>query len=152
MLRSKKLWMTLTVAVLAMGCLWMTPSKATGASGSKGVSCVVDVVVETTGQTGAKSTTSYHKEFTLLDGELFSDDFSSATRFRFFDASLTRLNGEWTLSADWDADTSVFNTVVVRTAAIIPNGQKIGKTAGVHDFYTSNQHVQTSWTIAMVEN
>lgn len=152
MLRSKKLWTTLTVALLAMGCLWLAPTKATGASGAKSVSCVVDVVVATTGTTGATATTTYHKEFTLLEGETFSDDFSNATRFRFFDASLTRANGEWTLSADWDADTSVFNTVVVRTAATIAGGQKVGKSAGVHNFFTSNQAVETTYSIVIVEN
>lgn len=152
MLRSKKLWTILTVAMLAVGCLWMTPSKATGASGSKGVTCVVDVTVATTGSTGATSTTTYHKEFTLLDGESYSDDFSNATRFRFFDASLSRANGEWTLAADWDADTSVFNTVVVRTGAVITGGQKVGKTGGIHDFYTTGQHVQTTYSIVITEN
>lgn len=151
MLRSKKLWTVLTAALLVVGCLSLTPSKATGASGSKGVSCVVDVVVATTGSTGFTSQTTYHKEFTLLEGEFFSDDFSNATRFRFFDAGLSKVNGEWTLSADWDADTSVFNTVVVRTAATIAGGQKTGKTGGVHDFYTTGQHVQTTYSIVITE-
>ena len=152
MLRSKKLWTTLAVAVMALGCLWMAPSKATGANTPKGVSCVVDVVVTTTGSTGVPIQTTYHKEFTLLEGERLSDDFSNATRLRFFDASLTRLNGEWTLAVDWFADTTVFNSVDVATSAIIPNGQKTGKNVGTHDFWTTGSHTQTSYSIVCVAN
>lgn len=152
MLHSIKHGMMLAIAFLTVGCLWFAPTIVTGASGAKSVSCIVDVVVETTGSTGAKSQTTYHQEFTLLEGESFSDDFSNATRFRFFDATLSRANGEWTLSADWDADTSVFNTVVVRTVATIAGGQKIGKSVGTHNFFTTNQSVETTYSIVIVEN
>lgn len=148
MLRSKKLWTMLTVATLAMGCLWMVPSKATGASGSKGVTCVIDVVV----QTGPTLQTTYHKEFTLLEGETFSDDFSSATRMRFFDASLTKVSGEWIMDVDWYADTTTFNTVEMRTAAIIPKGQKSTKTAGTHNFWNSTTSSETGYSVVCTVN
>lgn len=148
MLRSKALWTTLTVALLAVGCLWISPSKATGAGGAKGVTCVVDVVV----QTGPSQQTAYHKEFTLLEGEVFSDDFSTATRFKFFDASLTKVNGEWIMAVDWFADTTVFNSVELRTAVTIPNGQKTAKTAGTHTFTNSTTNSETGYSIVCVAN
>ncbi len=148
MLRSKRVWTVLVVAMLAIGSLWMAPGKATGASGSKGVTCVIDVVV----QTGATLQTTYRKEFTLLEGETYSDDFSTATRMRFFDASLTKVNGEWIMSVDWYADTTVFNTVELRTAVVIPSNQKVGKTAGTHNFWNSTTSSETGYSIACVVN
>ena len=148
MLRSKKLWTALTVAMLAIGCLWMTPSKATGAGRAKGVTCVIDVVV----QTGASTQTTYHKEFTLLEGETYSDDFSTATRMGFFDAGLTKVNGEWIMDVDWFADTTTFNSVDMRTAVVIAKGQKTAKTAGTHIFTNSSTSSQTGYSVVCVAN
>ena len=150
MLRSKKLLSFVMVALLATACLYFA-KPATGAS-TKRVTCVINMVVETKGSGGGVSTTSYQKEFSLTDGQTISDDFSTATRFRFMDAGLTKVAGEWVMDVSWFADTSVFNAVDLSTQVAIANGQKTNKSAGRHSFFTSGQEVTTTYSIVCTLN
>ncbi len=113
---------------------------------------MINMVVETRGSTGAVSTTSYQKEFTLAEGQTITDDFSTATRFRFMDAALTRANGEWVMQVAWSADTSVFNAVDLNTSVSIANGQKSNKSEGRHAFFTTGQSVTTTYSIVCTAN
>ena len=112
--------------VLFSGLVANRPASAKGSKSPQAVIlCVADVVVETRDQSGTViSTESYHKDFSISDGSFFSDDFSTATRFKFFDAAMTTTLGESKISIDWFADISVFNAVDISTAVTIPKGRK----------------------------
>ncbi len=114
--------------------------------------CVADVVVETRDQSGTVlSTEAYHKDFSMTDGTFFSDDFSTFTRFKFFDAAMTTNLGASKVSIDWFADVTVFNAVDVSTSVTIPKGQKEGSTSGIHTFYTSTGSTQTTYSLTCLK-
>ncbi len=117
-----------------------------------GVDCVVDVVVETRNSTGTVVLAErYSKEFSLVDGSFFFDDFSTRTRFKFFNASLVRSNGDSTIEIDWYADVTVFNSVDIATSVILADGQKQGRSAGEHTLYTSTNSTTTRYSLSCVE-
>lgn len=152
MLNSKKFWAPAAVASLAVILLAFTFVPASGQGGRRArVQCVVDMLVET--QSGASvSTVPYHAEFQLDEGEVFSDDFSTATRFKFFDAALSKVNNDWVMSIDWFADTTVFNSVDFRTDVILPNGQKSSLSSGSHTFFNSTSSTKTTFSIVCTRN
>lgn len=115
--------------------------------------CSIDVVVETRGSTGvAASTETYHRDFFLLEGASYSEDFSTRTRFKFFDARYEKINGDKTVSADWFADVTVFNSVDLATSVTLEDGDKRGKSTGSHILYTSNGSTKTTFTLSVIEN
>jgi len=76
----------LSVAVLAVTTCGVRPSQAHAArlADDHGIFCVIDVTVESRDQAGlVVGTEVYSKEFFLREGESFSDDFSTRTRFKF---------------------------------------------------------------------
>ena len=78
---------------------------------------------------------------------------STRIRFKFFTASLEKINGESKISVNWYADVSVFDSVDFNTSVILANGQKSGKVAGDHTLYTSNNKATTTdFSLSCVEN
>ena len=118
-----------------------------------GLACTIDVVVETRNQTGlVVSTETYHREFVLREGETFSDDFSTRTRFKFFDATFAQVDGEKIVSASWFADVTVFNSVEFDTVVSLEDGAKRGRSTGQHTLFTSTSSTTTRYTLTCVEN
>lgn len=93
---------------------------------------------------------SYVKDFQVGVDAPFSDDFSSAIRFRFFDAFLTIDNGLPVVSIAFDADVSVFNAVAFGDS--LPIHDHHGETrSGNSAFFSSspfsNGSHRTSYTL-----
>ena len=80
---------------------------------------------------------SYVKDFVVSADAPFSDDFSSATRFRFFDAYLTVEAGDPVVTIVFDADVSVFNTVDFTANLKVKNENKGDTISGDSGFFTS---------------
>lgn len=153
MVYMKKSALLVAVLTTVLGGMLLSHANAARPESGNGMTCVMDVVVESRNQTGVLiGTETYHKEFSLLEGEAFSEDFSTRTRFKFFDASLTKLNGEKTVAIDWFADVTVFNSVDFRTSVVLSNGDKDGQSAGEHTLYTSSGSTTTSYSLSCVEN
>ena len=129
-----------------------TPATAV-ADGGGGFACVVDVVVETKSSTGlVVGREVYHKEFTLDEGATLFDDFSTRTRFKFFNAAVQKLDGDVTLAINWFADVSVFNSVDFDTEVTLSNGQKSGVSTGRHTLYLSSSSITTTYRLSCKEN
>lgn len=153
MLQVKGALLNLAVAfAIASGSLLSQSTEAL-AEGGNGISCVMDVTVESRNQTGdVVSREIYQKAFVIQEGETFFDDFSTRTRFKFFTASLQKENGDKTVAINWFADVTVFNSVDFDTSATLADGQKSGKTTGRNTVYTSNGSTTTQFSLACVEN
>lgn len=136
------------VAGLAVSGL-VTEAVATPGGAKNTVACVLDVTVETINQTGVVvGSEVYHKEFSLVNGGFFSDDFSTRTRFKVMDAAMTTANGKSTISMDWFADVTVFDSVDVSTSVVLGGARKDGTSTGSHTFYTSNSSTRTTYTLS----
>jgi hypothetical protein len=141
---SKKLVTSFAIVVAAIVGILLVSGQRAVADRASGVSCVMDVMV---------GSEIYHKEFVLQEGETFFDDFSTRIRFKYFTASLEKINGESKISVNWYADVSVFDSVDFNTSVTLANGQKSGKVAGDHTLYTSNNKATTThFSLSCVEN
>lgn len=79
---------------------------------------------------------SYKKDFVVLPGDSFFDDFSTAVRFGDFTAT-TRLEGADTVvDISYYNETSVFDTVQFKTQATLRGGNEPGAASGEHIFTT----------------
>lgn len=150
--RMKRIGLSCFVLCIAVAGVLSFRTHEARADKDSGVTCFVDVVVETRGSTGAISRESYQKAFVLTEGGSFSDDFSTRTRFKFFDAFLEKVDGANTISINWYADVTVFNSVDFDTSVVLANGQKSGTSSGRHTFYTSGSSTTTYFTLTCVEN
>lgn len=112
-------------------------------SGGNGIPCVLEVVVETRGSTGAVSTKRIHREFVMQEGQTISEDLSPRTRFEFLDAAMVKDNGDKTTSVNRFADTSVFHSVDFETSVLPEAGDKSGRAVGSNTFYTSTLGIRT---------
>ena len=120
--------------------------------GDKGVACLIDVVVESKNSAGTVvSREVYSKAFTIDEGGTFTDDFSTRTRFKFFTANMTKVEGEKTVAINWFADVTVFNSVDLDTAVSLEDGQKTGKATGRHTLYVSGGSTTTTYTLSCSE-
>ncbi len=79
----------------------------------------------------------YTKDFLVSPGTPFSDDFSTATRFRFFDATVARVNGVPEVAAVFDADVDVFNAVDFGTVLKVKDESNGETQTGNSSFFTS---------------
>lgn len=122
----KKLLVSIAAAGLAV-------SMNANASELRAVACSVSVdyslnrVVRST----------YHKDFVIALGVAFSDDFSTVTRFRFFDASTQLVNGDTVVSISYFNDVGVFDSVDFGTTLTLRNGRDAETTTGSNSFFTS---------------
>ncbi|TXH72320.1 MAG: hypothetical protein E6Q88_06475 [Lysobacteraceae bacterium] len=98
-------------ALLTTACAVGFAMPVFAASGSGGdndaMACTVSVEYLRSGT----ARLTYNKDFVVGPNSPFSDDFSSATRLRFFDATVTYVDGIPEVSAVFDADVDVFNAV-----------------------------------------
>lgn len=108
-----------------------------------GIACVLDIVVETRGSTGAVSTKRIQREFVMQEGQTISEDLSTRTRFEFLDAAMVKEKGDKTTSVNRFADTSVFHSVDFETSVLPEDGDKFGRAVGSNTFYTSTLGIRT---------
>lgn len=153
MFASKKSLLGVVALFSTAFAVLLSPTGDVMAFKDEGVSCVVDVVVETRNQAGTVvGREAYQKEFVLEEGGQLFDDFSTRTRFKFFTATFNRNDGETTIAIDWFADVTVFNSVDFSTAVVLSDGQKSGKSIGQHTLYTSGGSTTTRYSLSCVEN
>lgn len=126
-----------TKALLFVACVagFATPSfAATGPGGDNDtMACSVTVAYLRSGALRL----SYVKDFEVSPTAPFSDDFSTATRFRFFDATVTYVNGIPEVSAVFDADVDVFNAVQFGFTVKVRDESKGETESGYNTFFTS---------------
>ena len=79
---------------------------------------------------------SYQNSFVVDTVTPFSDDFSTFTRFKFFDATTTKKQGVSTVKIAYFNDVGVFNSVDF-TAQLSLREDRSESTEGDYTFYTS---------------
>jgi hypothetical protein len=93
----------------------------------------------------------YQKDFILTPGAVFTDDFSTVTRFRFFDAATHLDDGDTVVTISYFNDVGVFEFVDFRTRLKIRDDGKVETNSGTHTYFTSlgtaGEHT-TDYTLA----
>lgn len=79
----------------------------------------------------------YTREFLVSPTAPFTDDFSTATRLRFFDATVARIDNEPHVAVVFDADVDVFNAVQFGTTLKVRDENKGDTQSGHNSFFTS---------------
>lgn len=79
---------------------------------------------------------TYQKDFLVVEGVAFMDDFSTATRFKTFAAGVAKDGGNVVVSIDYFNDVGVFHSVGFNTTMTMHT--KLESTSGSNAFYTSN--------------
>ncbi len=103
-----KLFNALLIAAAATALT--TPAMAeSGSSNEANDTMACTVTVEH--KRGNVTNLVYTRDFVVAPSTPYSDDFSTATRFRFFDATVARVNGSPEVVFVFDADVDVFNAV-----------------------------------------
>jgi hypothetical protein len=116
--------------------------QAADAAASDPLAC--SIAVTTT--LNSVATLAYTRDFTVSTTTPFSDDFSTATRLRFFDASVTIEAGTPVVAIQLDADVSVFDTVDFSTSLKLRDAHG-ETTSGTSSFFTSNRAIRTEYTL-----
>ncbi len=96
--------------VVAATAVLSTPAMAESGSGNETnntMACTISVEYKRANVT----TLVYARDFVVSPGTPYSDDFSTSTRLRFFDASVENVNGTPEVAFVFDADVDVFNAV-----------------------------------------
>jgi hypothetical protein len=135
----------LTLFVIPVAVLLLP--QAAQAAGNDTFACTVSVEYTLNNV----STLTYVRAFQVGPTAPYSEDFSTATRFRFFDASVADVGGVPVVSIIFDADVSVFNTVDFGAKLKVRdrNGES---TSGDNAFFTSgptggSAH-RTNWSLS----
>jgi hypothetical protein len=79
----------------------------------------------------------YQKDFVLTPDAAFTDDFSTVTRFRFFDAATHLDDGDTVVTISYFNDVGVFEFVDFRTQLKIRDDGKVETNSGAHTYFTS---------------
>lgn len=79
---------------------------------------------------------SYTKDFVVLPGDSFFDDFSTAIRFGDFTATTRLVGADTVVDISYYNETSVFDTVQLKTQTTLRNGNDPGNATGEHIFTT----------------
>ncbi len=80
---------------------------------------------------------SYQKAFTVTPGAAFSDDFSTATRQKFFTASTLLDAGKTVVGINYFNDVGVFDAEEFSTKLTLNKAGVLESTSGSHTFSTS---------------
>ncbi|MFZ5635075.1 MAG: hypothetical protein ACOY82_00665 [Pseudomonadota bacterium] len=102
-LRSLRTALALLLAAFAL--------HASAETGSNPLNDTMDCTIAVEYKRSNVSRLVYQKAFRVAPDAPFADDFSTATRFRFFDATVSRVDGVPEVAVVFDADVDVFNAV-----------------------------------------
>ena len=129
MTNTRQLIIGLFMAAISVAPMAANASEPRTAACSVSVTYLLNNVVRST----------YVKDFVVSPGAPFSDDFSTVTRFRFFDASATlAADGKsTTVSINYYNDIGVFESVDFDTALTLHDDKSPESTAGRHSYWSS---------------
>ena len=110
---------------------------AIGTATASGVPDAMNCSVTVTYALSGVPRLAYTKDFTVTTATRFSDDFSTATRIRWFDASLALDNGTPVVAMHFDADVSPFNAVSFDASLRVKDERHGETSSGSNSFYSS---------------
>lgn len=121
-----------------------TPAMAATGSGNEAndtMACTVSVEHKR----GSVTTLAYTRDFVVAPSAPYTDDFSTSTRFRFFDATVARVNGSPEVAFVFDADVDVFNAVNFGSVLRVHNESGGETLTGSSSFFGSTVGSQRSF-------
>lgn len=131
-----KLFNTLLVAATATATAFAAPAMAAAGPGNEANDTMAcDITVEH--MRGNVMSLTYTRDFLVAPSTPYSDDFSTATRFRFFDATVERIDGSPVVTFIFDADIDVFNSVNFGSALKVRDENKGESLSGTSSFFGS---------------
>jgi hypothetical protein len=80
---------------------------------------------------------SYQKDFVVAPTAPISDDFSTFTRFKFFDASTRRESGASVVDISYYSDVGVFDSIDFRTKLTLRDDKASETASGSHTYFAS---------------
>ena len=117
------------------------------AGGVRPVACSVSIDYYLNGVLRAP----YQKDFVVRPGVAFEDDFSTATRFNFFEATTRQEGNDTVVSISLFRDVGVFDGIDLRTEVVLRNGNDRAEARGNNALITSrptNLDHQTFYTVS----
>jgi len=124
--------MKILMAAAAVASIGTSP--ATNAGEPRGVTCTVTLTYMLNGTVRAP----YANVFTVLDGATFEDDFSTATRFRFFTATARpEADKSVTVMISYYNDVGVFEAVDFTTQVRVADDRAPVTNSGSHTYWSS---------------
>lgn len=112
--------------------LWAAAPAEVNAASGNGLNCSIDVTYRHTNAGTVFSTQTYSRAFEVSDAAPFSDDFSTPTRFKSFNATAATARGTTVVTADFFNDVGVFSTVAFTTQVTVSGGT--ATQAGSHSY------------------
>lgn len=79
----------------------------------------------------------YNRDFLVGPTSPYTDDFSTATRLRFFDATVSRIDNMPQVAVVFDADVDTFNAVQFGTTLKVRDASNGETQSGNNSFFTS---------------
>ncbi|MBP6750656.1 MAG: hypothetical protein KA144_13540 [Xanthomonadaceae bacterium] len=79
----------------------------------------------------------YTRDFVVGPNSPYTDDFSTATRLRFFDATVSRVDNTPQVAVVFDADVDTFNAVQFGATLKVRDASKGETQSGNNSFFTS---------------
>lgn len=131
-------------AVAALLCATLAP-----AAHAQALSVTCDVNIQYLLNNAPMET--YARTFQVSEGVPYSEDFSTATRFKFFDASFAREVNQGRVSISYFNDVGVFSTVQLNTSLVMRKRTGVETTSGDHTYSTSQGAAgnhETRWTLS----
>jgi hypothetical protein len=94
---------------------------------------------------------AYQNEFLVQPGVPFEHDFSTPTRFKFFEASVQQSRAKATMTIEYINDVSTFNTIDFSNQMTLVSAQAKETMSGSYTFSTSLEpasgHYKVSYTL-----
>ncbi len=141
MLQHKKILVAIQLVISMMTLSFILASNAHAAQ-SESVSCSVAVIGSAT----------YTKTFVVQPDAPFFDDFSTFVRFKDFSAQMETVADVTTVTIDYYADISAFNSIEFGTTLTIPNNHHIVSSNGRTGFSSNSGNGSASYTINYKRN
>lgn len=153
MLRMAKWFTGVSVIALIAGAMLLTPADASRGSKPASVTCTVNILFEFRAQNGALLFDEiYTKSFVLKEGAFFEDDYSTATRFKSFSATLERVGKDLVVKANWFDDVGVFDSIDLSADVTLSSNEKSEKCNGSLTHSSTPGHAGTTFVIDVVRN
>ena len=130
---SKLISTLLAAAVVAAATAPAMAATGSGNEANDTMACTISVEHKR----GSVTTLVYTRDFVVAPSAPYTDDFSTATRFRFFDATVARVDGAPEVAFVFDADVDVFNAVNFGSVLRVNDENKGDTLTGSSSFFGS---------------
>lgn len=124
-------------SLLAVAAVAAATTPAMAASGGNEANDTMACTISVEYKRGNVTNLVYTRDFVVAPSAPYTDDFSTSTRLRFFDATVARVDGAPEVAFVFDADVDVFNAVNFGSALRVHDENKGETLTGSSSFFGS---------------